>query len=434
MQWAAIQHSTLNIQHFPSSSRREPPLPQQLPQRPPVSLGREPPQVIFHVDVISLRQQGHSLLRRGDTRQGLAQHGRRAPLHAGEDGRVERAGAAADEVVAAVGGGAEDPLAGLEEPEGVIDRGAGEARVIHADGHACAGAVEKEALGEGHGDAVAERGAGLHGRGVVAERARDALAVRGLGRRPEDLDLHPLARVADRRQEIAQHGLVHRQRLVVADGARQPRLDLAALGEAREDEQALGWGRDGREHGASILMPVTRIALLTDFGLRDPYVAAMKGVIASRCDARVEDLSHEIAPFDVWSGAFFLRSAVPYWPAGTIFVVVVDPGVGTSRRILAIERDGRTFLAPDNGVLGLVAGPPAVSVENDAFFLPDRSTTFHGRDRFAPVAAAIANGTPLHELGPRVDTIVTLDYEPPSYDCARAEGTIISIDRFGNLV
>jgi S-adenosylmethionine hydrolase len=181
-------------------------------------------------------------------------------------------------------------------------------------------------------------------------------------------------------------------------------------------------------------MRVSIIALLTDFGLRDPYVAAVKGVIRSRCDARLEDLSHDIAPFDVWSAAFFLRACVPYWPAGTIFVVVVDPGVGTARRIVAIERDGRTFLAPDNGVLSLVAGPPAVSVENDAFFLPDGSTTFHGRDRFAPVAAAIARGTPLHELGPRLDTIVALDYAPPSYHCARAEGTIINVDRFGNLV
>jgi S-adenosylmethionine hydrolase len=179
---------------------------------------------------------------------------------------------------------------------------------------------------------------------------------------------------------------------------------------------------------------MTIIALLTDFGLCDPYVAAMKGVIAARCAARIEDLSHELPPFDVWAGAWFLRAVVPYWPAGTIFVAVIDPGVGTSRRILAIERDGRTFLGPDNGVLSLVAAPPAISVENDAFFLPHGSTTFHGRDRFAPVAAAIANGTPLHELGPRVDTIVALDYAPPSYDCARAEGTIVSIDRFGNLV
>jgi S-adenosyl-L-methionine hydrolase (adenosine-forming) len=176
------------------------------------------------------------------------------------------------------------------------------------------------------------------------------------------------------------------------------------------------------------------IALLTDFGTSDPYVAAMKGVIASRCDARVADLSHDVPPFDVWAGAFFLRAVVAYWPAGTIFVAVVDPGVGTARRILAVERDGCTFLAPDNGILALVAAPPAVSVENDAFFLPGGSTTFHGRDRFAPVAAAIANGTALDELGPRVDSMVTLDYAPPSYDCAAAVGTIVAIDRFGNLI
>ena len=182
-------------------------------------------------------------------------------------------------------------------------------------------------------------------------------------------------------------------------------------------------------------MTISTIALLTDFGTRDPYAAAMKGVIASRCDARIADLSHDIAPFDVWEGAFFLRHVVPYWPEGTIFVVVIDPGVGTSRRIVAVEGGaGRTFLAPDNGVLSLVAAPPAVSVENEAFFLPQGSSTFHGRDRFAPVAAAVANGIPLHELGPRIDTMVRLDYHPPSYDCARAEGTIIAVDRFGNLV
>jgi len=191
---------------------------------------------------------------------------------------------------------------------------------------------------------------------------------------------------------------------------------------------------------------VATIALLTDFGTRDPYVAAMKGVIAARCDARVADLSHDIPPFDVWAAAFFLRDVVPYWPAGTIFVAVIDPGVGTSRRILAVERDGRTFLAPDNGVLSLVvedrqsclsgqAGLPVLhSVDNESLFLPNGSATFHGRDRFAPVAAALANGLSLDELGPRIDAIVALDYAPPSYDCARAEGTIVSVDRFGNLV
>jgi S-adenosylmethionine hydrolase len=197
------------------------------------------------------------------------------------------------------------------------------------------------------------------------------------------------------------------------------------------------------------------IALLTDFGTRDPYVAAMKGVIASRCDAGVEDLTHEIAPYDVWEAAFFLRDVVAYWPEGTIFVCVVDPGVGSSRRILAVEWEGRFFLAPDNGVLHFFlpdvkrrSDSPVrlsddakkepsdwrvrptfaafiVSVTNEALFLPQGSTTFHGRDRFAPVAAAIANGTSLEELGPRVSDPVMLDYEP---------GAIIRIDRFGNCI
>jgi S-adenosylmethionine hydrolase len=188
------------------------------------------------------------------------------------------------------------------------------------------------------------------------------------------------------------------------------------------------------------------IALLTDFGTRDPYVAAMKGVIASRCEARIADLTHEIGPFDVWEAAFFLRDVVAYWPEGTIFVCVVDPGVGSSRRILALESAGRFFLAPDNGLLhfvlqdsrfvggGFLAHPPprplgmtaaTFSVINDAFFLPNGSTTFHGRDRFAPVAAAIANGTRLDELGPRISDPVMLDYE---------YGAIIRIDRFGNCI
>jgi Uncharacterized conserved protein len=204
------------------------------------------------------------------------------------------------------------------------------------------------------------------------------------------------------------------------------------------------------------------IALLTDFGTRDPYVAAMKGVIASRCQARIVDLTHEIAPFDVWEAAFFLRDVVAYWPEGTIFVCVVDPGVGTDRRILAVESEGRIFLAPDNGLLhfvgqsaagspeprfaggGFLAHPPprplgmtapsggplgmtapTFSVNRETLFLPQGSTTFHGRDRFAPVAAAIANGVRLDELGPRVDDRVRLDYEP---------GVIIRIDRFGSCI
>lgn len=182
-----------------------------------------------------------------------------------------------------------------------------------------------------------------------------------------------------------------------------------------------------------MLEAMTTIALLTDFGTRDPYVAAVKGVIAARCDARIEDLTHEIAPFDVFGAAWFLRNVVAYWPEGTIFVVVVDPGVGTTRRILAADRDGKTLLAPDNGVLTFVAGD-VHAVENDSFFLPNGGNTFHGRDRFAPVAAAIANGTRIEELGPSVEDFVRVDYTPPSYAHDKIDGTIVAVDRFGNLI
>jgi len=175
-----------------------------------------------------------------------------------------------------------------------------------------------------------------------------------------------------------------------------------------------------------------RVALLTDFGTRDPYVAAMKGVIASRTDADVHDLSHEVAPFDVLGAAWFLSTVVRYWPEGTIFVCVVDPGVGTERNIIVVEQERRVFLAPDNGLLTFVGGA-ARAVTNEAFFLPDGSTTFHGRDRFAPVAAAIANGTSLGELGPPLDRIVRLPYEPPVYG-ERVRGTIVAVDRFGNAI
>lgn len=175
------------------------------------------------------------------------------------------------------------------------------------------------------------------------------------------------------------------------------------------------------------------IALMTDFGMRDHYVAAMKGVIASRCDAAIDDLSHDIAPFDVFEAAWFLRNAACYWPGGTVFVVVIDPGVGTARRMLAVDDGARIFVAPDNGVLHFIDGVTH-SIENESLFLPDGSTTFHGRDRFAPVAAAIASGIALDELGPRIDDRVKLDYTPPKYERDCATGCIVDVDRFGNCI
>lgn len=176
------------------------------------------------------------------------------------------------------------------------------------------------------------------------------------------------------------------------------------------------------------------IALLTDFGTRDPYVAAMKGVLASRTDARLFDLSHDLAPFDILGAAWFLGSIIQYWPRGTIFVCVVDPGVGTARRIIALERDGRIFLAPDNGLLTFAGEGRAFAVTNEALFLPDGSNTFHGRDRFAPVAAALANGLPIEDVGPAVDVIQKLKYDAAHYESDRVRGTIVAVDRFGNAI
>ncbi len=180
-----------------------------------------------------------------------------------------------------------------------------------------------------------------------------------------------------------------------------------------------------------------RIALLTDFGTRDPYVAAMKGVIAARTNSAIHDLTHEIEPFDIFGAAWFLKCAAPWWPE-TIFVCVVDPGVGTARRIAAMQLYGQIFLAPDNGLLTMIVtgtgGWTIVSVENESLFLPDGSSTFHGRDRFAPVAAALANGTPLEALGPPLAELVQLDYAPPVYSSYPVKGTIVQIDRFGNAI
>ncbi len=186
---------------------------------------------------------------------------------------------------------------------------------------------------------------------------------------------------------------------------------------------------------------MTLIALLSDFGTHDPYAAAMKGVIVTRCDAPVIDLSHEIEPFDVFGGAYFLRSIMPSFRGGAqavIFVCVVDPGVGSDRRILAVRQEGHTILAPDNGLLSLVIRDDALvrAVENESLFLTGGSSTFHGRDRFAPVAAALARGFALDELGPAVpvDEILKLDYTGPHLDGDVWRGTIVAIDRFGSAI
>jgi S-adenosylmethionine hydrolase len=182
------------------------------------------------------------------------------------------------------------------------------------------------------------------------------------------------------------------------------------------------------------------IALMTDFGLRDHYVAAMKGVILQiNPKATLVDVCHEIASQDINHGAFVLRQVLPYFPAETVFAAVVDPGVGSSRRILAARFSGRVVLAPDNGLVTLLHRDADLQeirvVENRRYFASTLSSTFHGRDIFAPVAAHISRGVPLADLGPPADRIHILNMP---HAVRNADGTItgqiIVVDRFGNLI
>lgn len=186
-----------------------------------------------------------------------------------------------------------------------------------------------------------------------------------------------------------------------------------------------------------------RVTLLTDFGLADGYVAAMKGVLASRAPGiLLDDVAHDLRPGDVDAAA---RTLARYWalfPAGTVHLVVVDPGVGTGRRALALEALGRRIVAPDNGVvtdvLAELEGGDAVrwrAVEASGTEPPAApSRTFHGRDVFAPAAAALACGAALHTLGPRLEDPVRLPRTVARrHDDGTARGEVVSVDRFGNL-
>lgn len=178
------------------------------------------------------------------------------------------------------------------------------------------------------------------------------------------------------------------------------------------------------------------ITLLTDFGSADPYVGVMKGVIAGICpSANVIDVTHEVPPQDVRTAAFFLERSFRYFPPGTIHLAVVDPGVGTSRKPLALRAEGHLFVGPDNGLLSLVAARPrAVTLKRASYFRASISRTFHGRDVFAPVAAHLASGARLEDLGPLQKHIVRLPSTKPVRTRRGFRGEVVSVDRFGNLV
>jgi S-adenosyl-L-methionine hydrolase (adenosine-forming) len=181
------------------------------------------------------------------------------------------------------------------------------------------------------------------------------------------------------------------------------------------------------------------IALLTDFGTRDHYAGTMKGVALGICaDAVFVDITHDIAPHDVLGGALELAASYRYFPAGTIFLVVVDPGVGSSRRPLAAEAGGYRFVGPDNGVLTLAfkETPPkrVVELTERRYARPTVSRTFEGRDRFAPAAAWLAKGIDLSGLGRMLTSWHTVNVPEPAVTESQVAGEVLRVDRFGNLV
>lgn len=182
-----------------------------------------------------------------------------------------------------------------------------------------------------------------------------------------------------------------------------------------------------------------RVTLLTDFGSRDGYVGAMKGVMATILPGvAMDDISHDIASGDVAGASISLARYWDRYPPGTVHLVVVDPGVGTDRRALAAEAGRRLFVSPDNGVLSRVqdAAKDMRFVEIDAveYALPDISATFHGRDLFAPVAAHLARGVHLSVLGPSLDDPVRIEEPPVVAEDRALIGQVVARDRFGNLV
>jgi hypothetical protein len=181
------------------------------------------------------------------------------------------------------------------------------------------------------------------------------------------------------------------------------------------------------------------LAFLTDFGTRDHYAGTMKAVALGICpDATLLDITHEVPPHDILSGSMELAAAFKYFPAGTVFVAVVDPGVGSARRGIAVEIADYKFVAPDNGVLtAVLREAPAkkmVELTERRYARPTVSRTFEGRDRFAPAAAWLAKGIQLSALGRPVSEIQRIDIPMPEVSADTISGLVLRVDRFGNLV
>jgi putative phosphoesterase len=190
------------------------------------------------------------------------------------------------------------------------------------------------------------------------------------------------------------------------------------------------------------LEPNGTLSLMTDFGLQDHFVGAMKGVITSIApQANIIDISHQVRPQNIRLCGHMLAQAVPYFPPGTIHVAVVDPGVGTQRRAIAAQIGDHFFVAPDNGLLtpilehahGTGETIEIISLTQSKYWLPDPSASFHGRDIFAPAAAHLVNGMPLDRLGDRIDDPIMQALPQPSLGDQGWLGEVIMVDVFGNL-
>lgn len=181
------------------------------------------------------------------------------------------------------------------------------------------------------------------------------------------------------------------------------------------------------------------VGLLSDFGLKDPYVAEIKAVILSICkDAQIIDISHGIEKFDVRMGAFMLASAAPYFPEGTVYVAIVDPSVGTKRRPIVVETKHSLLVGPDNGLLMFTMEKEGVThvyeIGSTAFMLPRVSKTFQGRDVFAPVAAYLAMGRLPSEVGPEINDYFVPKCAKPTVEDNALAGEVLHIDDFGNII
>lgn len=179
------------------------------------------------------------------------------------------------------------------------------------------------------------------------------------------------------------------------------------------------------------------ITLTTDFGTRDPYVGALRGALLSACPgAQLVDIGHELPPYDRLAGAYLLGATAPGFPAGTVHLAVVDPGVGGPRRALAFAAGGSLFVGPDNGLFTAIYDRLELgemrAIDPLRLGLPEPCPTFHGRDLFAPVAGRLARGLPLTEVGPAVNDPVRLPLTAPRREGARLRAAVLHVDRFGN--